>query len=182
MSPPVPVPIQSVPFLGYIFGGLSGGRMVIIQGRVQPQAKRFHANLWSSASGDLVLHVNPRLREGVLVRNTRQHGSWGPEERQTTGPMPFQRGQPFQVSRHLHLAVGLAPVVVPVPVLALDMVLDIVLVLVLVLVLLEIRLLSQAFALWVNGRHICDYSHRLPPATIDQLEVAGDVTLACVTC
>uniref|UniRef100_A0A663FJ27 Galectin n=1 Tax=Aquila chrysaetos chrysaetos TaxID=223781 RepID=A0A663FJ27_AQUCH len=111
--------------------------------RTGAPGRRFHANLWSSASGDLVLHINPRLREAALVRNTRQHGSWGPEERHTTGPMPFQRGQPFQ---------------------------------------LEIRPLSQAFALWVNGRHVCDYSHRLPPATIDQLEVAGDVTLACVTC
>uniref|UniRef100_A0A663FJ32 Galectin n=1 Tax=Aquila chrysaetos chrysaetos TaxID=223781 RepID=A0A663FJ32_AQUCH len=116
---------------------------ITIVGTVHPNANRsgFHANLWSSASGDLVLHINPRLREAALVRNTRQHGSWGPEERHTTGPMPFQRGQPFQG-----------------------------------------WVLPGAFALWVNGRHVCDYSHRLPPATIDQLEVAGDVTLACVTC
>ena len=47
---------------------------------------------------------------------------------------------------------------------------------------LEIRPQSQAFALWVNGRHVCDYGHRLPPTTIDRLEVSGDVTLACVKC
>uniref|UniRef100_A0A8D0FPG1 Galectin domain-containing protein n=1 Tax=Strix occidentalis caurina TaxID=311401 RepID=A0A8D0FPG1_STROC len=104
---------------------------------------RFHANLWSSSSGDVVLHVNPRLREAVLVRNTRRCGCWGPEERHVAGAMPFQRGQPFQ---------------------------------------LEIRPQSQAFALWVNGRHVCDYGHRLPPTSIDRLEVTGDVTLACVKC
>ncbi|XP_049650574.1 galectin-4-like [Accipiter gentilis] len=141
---PVIISNPVVPFHMVLSKGPSGLiQPITIVGTVLANANRFHANLWSSASGDLVLHVNPRLREGVLVRNTRQHGSWGPEERQTTGPMPFQRGQPFQ---------------------------------------LEIRPLSQAFALWVNGRHVCDYSHRLPPATIDQLEVAGDVTLACVTC
>ena len=41
VSPPIPVPIQSVPFLGYIFGGLSRGRMVIIQGQVRPKAQRW---------------------------------------------------------------------------------------------------------------------------------------------
>uniref|UniRef100_A0A8D0FN73 Galectin n=1 Tax=Strix occidentalis caurina TaxID=311401 RepID=A0A8D0FN73_STROC len=96
-----------------------------------------------SSSGDVVLHVNPRLREAVLVRNTRRCGCWGPEERHVAGAMPFQRGQPFQ---------------------------------------LEIRPQSQAFALWVNGRHVCDYGHRLPPTSIDRLEVTGDVTLACVKC
>ncbi|XP_075581520.1 LOW QUALITY PROTEIN: galectin-9C-like [Pelecanus crispus] len=142
---------------------LSKGPLGLIQpitivGTVHANANRFHANLCSSSSGDVVLHVNPRLREAVLVRNTQQRGCWGPEERHTEGAMPFLRGQPFQGWW------------VPVPRADTGA------------TQLEIQPLSHAFALWVNGRHICDYAHRVPPATIDRLEVAGDVTLACVKC
>ncbi|NXP83468.1 LEG9 protein, partial [Ramphastos sulfuratus] len=59
---------------------------------------RFHVNLVSSSSGCILLHLNPRLREAVLVRNTQQGGQWGTEERHLPGTMPFMRGHPFQVS------------------------------------------------------------------------------------
>ncbi|XP_074786782.1 galectin-5-like [Athene noctua] len=141
---PVTISNPSIPLHVALSKGPSGLiQTITIVGTVHPNADRFHANLWSSSLGDVVLHVNPRLRESVLVCNTRRCGCWGPEERHTAGAMPFQRGQPFQ---------------------------------------LEIRPQIQAFALWVNGRHVCDYHHRLPPTSIDQLEVTGDVTLACVKC
>ncbi|XP_064359096.1 galectin-4-like isoform X2 [Dromaius novaehollandiae] len=115
-------------------------RPITIVGSVLPHANRFHVNLRSSVSGSVVLHVNPRLREGALVRNTQRHGRWGTEERHAAA-MPFAAGQPFQM---------------------------------------EIRTLSHGYRVAVNGQHVFDYSHRLPPGEVDQLEISGDVSLACV--
>ncbi|XP_075346059.1 galectin-9-like [Mycteria americana] len=99
---PVTISSPGVPFhMALSKGPLGVIGPITIVGTVHPDANRFHANLWSSGSGDVVLHVNPRLREAALVRNTKERGCWGPEERHTAGAMPFQRGQPFQVSPRL---------------------------------------------------------------------------------
>ena len=40
--------------------------------------------------------MNPRVREGVVVRNSMMDGDWGPEERELT-VSPFMEGQYFDV-------------------------------------------------------------------------------------
>lgn len=45
---------------------------------------------------DIAFHFNPRFEEGgYVVCNTKQEGSWGPEERKMQ--MPFQEGNPFEI-------------------------------------------------------------------------------------
>lgn len=44
---------------------------------------------------DVTFHMSIRFREHAVVRNTKQNGTWGPEER--AGGMPFRQEQPFQV-------------------------------------------------------------------------------------
>lgn len=45
---------------------------------------------------DLALHVNARIHERVVVRNSLVSGQWGPEERH--GSMfPFVPGQGFEI-------------------------------------------------------------------------------------
>ncbi|TMS07455.1 Galectin-4 [Larimichthys crocea] len=50
-----------------------------------------------SRSRDIAFHLNPRVREGVVVRNSMIGGDWGQEEREA-GMNPFMEGQYFDMS------------------------------------------------------------------------------------
>ncbi|XP_029140743.1 galectin-4-like [Protobothrops mucrosquamatus] len=90
-----PILNPCVPFCSSIFGGLSEGKMIVIQGCVSFSAKRFSVNL-VCANGDIAFHFNPRFDEGnVIVCNTQEKGCWGSEER--TSKMLFQPGVSFEV-------------------------------------------------------------------------------------
>ncbi|XP_012512557.1 PREDICTED: galectin-4 isoform X2 [Propithecus coquereli] len=86
-----------VPFSGRLRGGLTAGRTVIIKGCVPPTGKSFAINFKAGPSGDIALHINPRMSEGSVVRNSFMKGSWGPEERNISYN-PFGPGQFFDLS------------------------------------------------------------------------------------
>ncbi|CAO2644421.1 Lgals9 [Lemmus lemmus] len=86
---------QPVPFFTSIPSGLYPSKTILIAGMVLPNAKRFHINL--RCGMDVAFHLNPRLDERAVVRNTQINSSWGPEERNLPGKMPFNRGQSFSV-------------------------------------------------------------------------------------
>ncbi|KAJ6663830.1 hypothetical protein lerEdw1_009909 [Lerista edwardsae] len=130
----------AVPLLVAIPACFTQNRKITIVGNVPHNANRFHVNLKNSLNGNVALHVNPRLKEGELVRNTQVNGSWGSEERHGSA-MPFSRGQAFQM---------------------------------------EITSQKAAYQVTVNGVIVCQYTHRIPPGQVDQLEIAGDVSLSCV--
>lgn len=89
---------QVVPFFGTIQGGLRDGLQINISGTVIFSCDtRFSVNFQTGCSDyDIAFHFNPRFEEGgYVVCNTKQNGSWGPEERKMQ--MPFQRGSPFEL-------------------------------------------------------------------------------------
>ncbi|XP_075849487.1 galectin-4 isoform X1 [Microcebus murinus] len=86
-----------VPFRGRLQGGLTARRTVIIKGYVPPTGKSFSINFRAGPSGDIALHVNPRVAEGNVVRNSFLKGSWGSEERNISYN-PFSPGQFFDLS------------------------------------------------------------------------------------
>ncbi|XP_064600972.1 LOW QUALITY PROTEIN: galectin-4-like [Liolophura sinensis] len=92
MNPTVPVSLA-------IEGGTCAGKMIIVQGVINPRANMFTINLSSGmpheGSPDIPLHFNVRFTENCVVRNSLIGGNWGPEER--NGNMPFKRGQAFEV-------------------------------------------------------------------------------------
>ncbi|MGH0166941.1 UNVERIFIED_CONTAM: hypothetical protein FKN15_051830 [Acipenser sinensis] len=58
---------------------------------------RFNINFLVGYSRDIVFHLNPRILENVVVRNSFIGGSWGQEEMELEFN-PFQAGQYFDVS------------------------------------------------------------------------------------
>jgi len=91
----VPVYNPPVPYRGALPMAAGHGSSIIINGTVPNGCNRFVINLMAD-NKDVALHFNPRF-EGVnaVIRNTRQQGSWGNEERH--GHFPFQQGQAFEV-------------------------------------------------------------------------------------
>lgn len=93
-----PIYNPPVPFTQQLPGGLHPGKMIFIGGVPKPNANRFTINL--SIGSEPVFHFDVRINTGadknVLVRNTKQNGSWGREERQVPY-FPFIRDQFFEM-------------------------------------------------------------------------------------
>ncbi|XP_064408741.1 galectin-4 isoform X2 [Latimeria chalumnae] len=89
--------LPPVPYATSIQGGLFPKRTIIVRGFVPQGADRFHINLKASCNNDIALHINPRVSEGIVVRNSFLNGTWGEEERDLE-TNPFQPGQYFDLS------------------------------------------------------------------------------------
>lgn len=87
------VPNVGSPFDEPIPQGVIPGKQISISGHVRPGADRFSFNLMGP--GGYVLHINPRMADGYVVRNHEMNGNWGEEEKD--GPMPFVAGAPYNV-------------------------------------------------------------------------------------
>ncbi|XP_067844823.1 galectin-8 isoform X2 [Heptranchias perlo] len=85
-----------VPYMGKIKDGLSPGRIITVQGKVDKNPDRFVINLRVSDSTDLPLHLTPRLKEKTFVRNSFLYQSWGEEEKKIDY-FPFNPEAYFEV-------------------------------------------------------------------------------------
>ncbi|RVE65284.1 hypothetical protein OJAV_G00133820 [Oryzias javanicus] len=92
-----PIHNPAVPFSILIPGGMHPKRTFIIRGQVPFGANRMAINFVASRSGNMALHLNPRPKDGEVVRNSLIEGDWGKEERQLS-TNPFREGQFFDMS------------------------------------------------------------------------------------
>nr|QII80243.1 galectin 8 [Amphiprion clarkii] len=100
----------SVPFRGQLLKGLSVGRSIAVKGKTNQIAHTFCVNLRVSSGSDIALHLNPRLKKEVFVRNSFHSDCWGPEETKLAS-FPFAAGQYFEMiilcdSQHFRVAVN----------------------------------------------------------------------------
>ncbi|KFQ13669.1 Galectin-8, partial [Leptosomus discolor] len=87
---------QGVPYVGKLDTALRPGCTVAIKGEVNKKPKSFAVNLKSSDSKDIALHLNPRVKNQVFVRNSYLHDSWGEEEKEVAN-FPFSPGMYFEL-------------------------------------------------------------------------------------
>ncbi|XP_065264572.1 galectin-12 [Emys orbicularis] len=98
LQPPVFHPV--LPYITMIFGGLTHGKMVLVQGVVLAEAERFQVDFQCGCSvmprPDIAIHFNPRFRSRPhVICNTLQNGRWLEE---TKFPhLPLKRGEAFQL-------------------------------------------------------------------------------------
>lgn len=88
------------PFTDSVPGNLEPGNWVVMYGAPDDDADGFAINLQcgpSSDSDDIAFHFNPRFNDGETVRNTREGGDWGGEERDQPY-FPFEPEDRFELA------------------------------------------------------------------------------------
>ncbi|EOA98310.1 Galectin-8, partial [Anas platyrhynchos] len=85
-----------VPYIGKLDSALRPGCTIAIKGEMNKNPKSFAINLKSSESKDIALHLNPRMKNKVFVRNSYLCDSWGEEEKEVTN-FPFSPGMYFEL-------------------------------------------------------------------------------------
>ncbi|KAH8262299.1 hypothetical protein KR038_000358 [Drosophila bunnanda] len=79
-------------------GHLSEGLSFTISGRLPVNCERFSINLVrNNEARDVALHINPRLPQNYIVRNTKVEEIWGSEEVSSALPFVLSRGQKFSI-------------------------------------------------------------------------------------
>ncbi|XP_017021851.2 galectin-4 isoform X2 [Drosophila kikkawai] len=79
-------------------GQLSEGLSFTVSGRLPVNCERFSINLVrNNESRDVALHVNPRLPQNYIVRNTKVEEIWGSEEVSSALPFRLSRGEKFSI-------------------------------------------------------------------------------------
>lgn len=116
----------------------------------------------------MALHINSRLTEDTVVRNSYLNGSWGSEEKKISHN-PFGPGKFFDVSRG-SLSPPSLQSLCPGPSLKPALSLQ-----------LSLRCGIDRFKVYANGQHLFDYSHRFSAfQNVDVLEIQGDINLSYI--
>ncbi|CAL1574952.1 unnamed protein product [Knipowitschia caucasica] len=86
----------SLPYKGSMLNGLSPGEHITVKGQVCLYPHSFTINLRSSQNENIALHLNPRIKSSVFIRNSFLSDSWGYEEREVSF-FPFSSGEYFEI-------------------------------------------------------------------------------------
>ncbi|XP_070590099.1 galectin-8 [Erythrolamprus reginae] len=85
-----------IPYSAKLDYSVEPGRTIAIKGEVKEKANGFAINLKPSESSDIALHLNPRIKDNIFVRNSYLFNSWGEEER-SIAHFPFSPEMYFEL-------------------------------------------------------------------------------------
>ncbi|XP_008317495.1 galectin-8 [Cynoglossus semilaevis] len=86
----------SLPYRGSILEGLRPGLHITIKGQVSMYPHSFSVNICNNRTENIALHLSPRMKSGVFIRNSYLSGTWGEEERELPF-FPFSPGEYFEI-------------------------------------------------------------------------------------
>lgn len=93
--------MQKNPHVDRLPNPLETGSWITVTGTPKKNADGFAIYLQSGDSpdgdGDVAFVINPRFKEETSVRNTKENGSWGTEEREQPN-FPFKPEDRFEIS------------------------------------------------------------------------------------
>ncbi|XP_054831126.1 galectin-8 [Eublepharis macularius] len=85
-----------IPYVAQLNSAVEPGQTIVIKGEVNENPNSFAINLKPSETSDIALHLNPRIKAKVFVRNSYLHDSWGEEEK-SISHFPFCPGMYFEL-------------------------------------------------------------------------------------
>ncbi|XP_069963368.1 galectin-4 isoform X1 [Bactrocera oleae] len=89
-----PLPVYQNEKIGTLKEGIS----FTVTGSILLNCERFSINfVIENSTRDVALHINPRLPQNYIVRNTKAKGVWGKEEVSSALPFSLHRGSKFAI-------------------------------------------------------------------------------------
>ncbi|XP_078504730.1 galectin-8 isoform X1 [Lissotriton helveticus] len=85
-----------IPYTGMLNKPMAPGRTIVIKGEVNKNANRFSIDLKPTGSNNIALHLNPRVKSRMFVRNSYINDSWGEEENKLED-FPFCSDMYFEI-------------------------------------------------------------------------------------
>ncbi|XP_018574242.1 galectin-4 isoform X2 [Anoplophora glabripennis] len=94
-----PVILEKPPHIEDLPAPLKAGSCIRFNGYVRPECTRFAVNLLcgKTKESDIAVHINPRISQRHVVRNTRIQGKWGDEETTSIAKFDLHRNKKFAI-------------------------------------------------------------------------------------
>ncbi|KAL1140547.1 hypothetical protein AAG570_000477, partial [Ranatra chinensis] len=86
---------KALPWWQVLSNGFAPGSSIRISAFIPHEADRFNIDFECESNSTVALHLNPRFKQGVVVRNSKENSVWGTEERE--GRITLTPGDTYEI-------------------------------------------------------------------------------------